>query len=756
MALNIIIEGQATLGVTTGMPASISVQMGTPGASATVDVGTTTTGDAGTDATVVNVGTLSAAIFDFTIPRGDKGDAGSPGQGVATGGTAGQILAKLDSSNYSTHWINQPTSGVWGQITGDINSQTDLQSALAGKLDLYGGTLTGILNITDPSNEDNYTKFNFTAIDIYKSGIGNVVELADWGLGVSDTNGGSGGHTSEIRPEQILVKTDNVGITLTSSAITFSDGSTQASAYNPAVLANYLPLAGGTMSANASVSFTSNVYPEAPFLNFTVNNGEDADFGGSISGGSFNFYDNNQGGTLTGHYYYGYTHSNDDGLTVNLSYNGITFNDTSLQTTAFIPSDWLSTSAAYSTFLTQSSAASTYQPISSMSAYLSTASAASTYYPIPTGTTSQYIRGDGSKATYGPLGDRYLTSSTTSLTISNSTKTLTIGTGLSYSTQQDVTIAYDASNHMHATVTSYNSSTGVMVADVYNKSGSGTYTAWTVNVGGVVGGSYLQTSNNLSELTATASTARTNLGLGAVATDGYATTAQAQAGTSTTTVINPSTLLDAKIFAGYKPLSLVYTWTSSVSGTGASTTVSGQLKNVYGPTSAVGSAMAYIINYNAGRGIASAIGADFTKRTIIGGRFIKTVTTADANSVFRFLLGKNFTSPSAGDLAQRGIGFRQVANGALELQVHNGTTLYNVTSSFTPTANQSYDVVIIADGGTATMYVNGSSVATSANAPTATLGSTVGILDIEAQNTSVLSGSAMTYSSSDIFVQTNL
>jgi hypothetical protein len=201
---------------------------------------------------------------------------------------------------------------------------------------------------------------------------------------------------------------------------------------------------------------------------------------------------------------------------------------------------------------------------------------------------------------------------------------------------------------------------------------------------------------------------------------------------------------------------MVYTWTSSVSGTGASTTVSGQVKNVFAPTSAVGSAMAYIINYNAGRGLASAIGADFTKRTTIGGRFIKTVTTADANSVFRFLLGKNFTSPPAGDLSQRGIGFRQVANGALELQVHNGTTLYNVTSSFTPTANQSYDVVIIADAGTATMYVNGSSVATSANAPTATLGSTVGILDIEAQNTSTLSGSAMTYSSSDIFVQTNL
>jgi hypothetical protein len=64
--------------------------------------------------------------------------------------------------------------------------------------------------------------------------------------------------------------------------------------------------------------------------------------------------------------------------------------------------------------------------------------------------------------------------------------------------------------------------------------------------------------------------------------------------------------------------------------------------------------------------------------------------------------------------------------------------------------------VIVADAGTATMFVNGSSVATSSNAPTALLGTNAGILEVETQNTSTLSGSAMNYSSSDMFVQTNL
>lgn len=85
-------------------------------------------------------------------------------------------------------------------------------------------------------------------------------------------------------------------------------------------------------------------------------------------------------------------------------------------------------------------------------------------------------------------GDRYLTSSTTSLSLGNGTKTLTIGMGLSYSTQQDIIIANDATHHMHATVTSYNSSTGELVADVAQHTGSGTFASWTVNVGGIAAG----------------------------------------------------------------------------------------------------------------------------------------------------------------------------------------------------------------------------------------------------------------------------
>ena len=47
-----------------------------PGPAGTVEVGTTTTGEPGTPADVTTTGTPSAAILNFTIPKGEKGDDG--------------------------------------------------------------------------------------------------------------------------------------------------------------------------------------------------------------------------------------------------------------------------------------------------------------------------------------------------------------------------------------------------------------------------------------------------------------------------------------------------------------------------------------------------------------------------------------------------------------------------------------------------------------------------------------------------------
>ena len=54
-------------------------------AAATVSVGTTTTTAPGSQATVVNAGTSSNAIFNFTIPQGEVGPTGPAGLTGPTG-----------------------------------------------------------------------------------------------------------------------------------------------------------------------------------------------------------------------------------------------------------------------------------------------------------------------------------------------------------------------------------------------------------------------------------------------------------------------------------------------------------------------------------------------------------------------------------------------------------------------------------------------------------------------------------------------
>lgn len=49
------------------------------GEAATITVGTTSTGEPGTDALVTNVGTASDAVFNFVIPRGNLGPTGATG-----------------------------------------------------------------------------------------------------------------------------------------------------------------------------------------------------------------------------------------------------------------------------------------------------------------------------------------------------------------------------------------------------------------------------------------------------------------------------------------------------------------------------------------------------------------------------------------------------------------------------------------------------------------------------------------------------
>ena len=118
-----------------------------------------------------------------------------------------------------------------------------------------------------------------------------------------------------------------------------------------------------------------------------------------------------------------------------------------------------------------------------------------------------------SSADWNIIGDRYFTTSISTNSINKETKVFAVSANLSYIPTQDITIVHDhdINHHMHGTVLDYNSSTGSLTADINSHTGTGTYSAWKINIGGTpTFVDSLVATNNLSDVS-NPSTALANL-----------------------------------------------------------------------------------------------------------------------------------------------------------------------------------------------------------------------------------------------------
>jgi hypothetical protein len=99
---------------------------GPTGNAATIAVGTTTTGSPGTNAAVINSGSSSAAVFNFTIPAGVQGPQGIQGiQGPSGSGTGDMLKSVYDTNadNIVDH-AALADAAPWTGITGKPSSFT--------------------------------------------------------------------------------------------------------------------------------------------------------------------------------------------------------------------------------------------------------------------------------------------------------------------------------------------------------------------------------------------------------------------------------------------------------------------------------------------------------------------------------------------------------------------------------------------------------------------------------------------------------
>lgn len=135
--------------VSAGGTERFDVMDGTDGSAATIQVGTVTTGQPGTNASVTNSGTSSAAVLDFTIPAGATGSQGPAGPGVPNGGSTGQVLTKLSNSDQDTGW-STPSSG--GGVS--VVEKSILNGSMSPTFFIHGITPAGATDTQYSANVD--------------------------------------------------------------------------------------------------------------------------------------------------------------------------------------------------------------------------------------------------------------------------------------------------------------------------------------------------------------------------------------------------------------------------------------------------------------------------------------------------------------------------------------------------------------------------------------------------------------------------
>jgi len=253
----------------------------------------------------------------------------------------------------------------------------------------------------------------------------------------------------------------------------------------------------------------------------------------------------------------------------------------------------------------------------------------------------------------------------------------------------------------------------------------------------------LKKASNLSDLTST-TTARTNLGLGAVATALFATNVQTVVGASTTLATNP-----ANIAAGVMAINMVafsnFAVAGATSGAGASYAIVASAITTTGPTSVVGysNGTTYYPGLFRGtnRGSASWL---WNKRFEAQFRLALATSPTDSNAVGRVQFGG---TGATGDLTVCGVSIKVNGNGNISLQVHNGTTLTNVTGTESRPASPNYtDIIITSDGaGNVQLYQDDVLSATTALGPTS-VSSTAGAcyFKIESDNIAIITGASHT------------
>jgi len=102
-----------------------------------------------------NIIEISKPVYSIEVAI--AGTQGVKGEGVPAGGVAGQVLAKINSTDYNTEWADPSDTGSvsWIDVAGDVEYtgvETPIASGDVLTADYKGGTVYRFINSTNNTN----------------------------------------------------------------------------------------------------------------------------------------------------------------------------------------------------------------------------------------------------------------------------------------------------------------------------------------------------------------------------------------------------------------------------------------------------------------------------------------------------------------------------------------------------------------------------------------------------------------------------
>ena len=243
-------------------PQGLKGDTGATGASATVSIGSVTTGAAGTSVSVTNSGTSTAAVLNFTIPRGDTGAAGTGGSTFS--GTTDNITEGTTNLYFTDARAISANNQRFTDVYVNLNQANDDLLAYANSHFLtsasLGNTLDGYVLEADANQNGGYAKIGLTSGKIEETVIpSTIARTSDITTAIANVVNGAPSSFDTLKElSDALAADETAAATLTTLVGTKLSSATAASTYAPIASPTFTGTVNGITKAMVGLGNVDN------------------------------------------------------------------------------------------------------------------------------------------------------------------------------------------------------------------------------------------------------------------------------------------------------------------------------------------------------------------------------------------------------------------------------------------------------------------------------------------------------------------